>query len=96
MRVRALRKQGRSVKEIQVATGVSHGAISDDTRDIVLLERAWEAGGTFFDPLPPRPKGMHCWTYQRLRLMYARHHHASVMEFFGRFGMLPDEVLELA
>ena len=60
-----------------------------------LLESAWEAGD-ILRPLPPRPKGMHSRTYTRLQLMYARHHHASVMEFFGRFGMLPDEALELA
>jgi hypothetical protein len=32
----------------------------------------------------------------RLQLQYARFRHASVMEFVGKFGMWPDEALELA
>jgi hypothetical protein len=51
--------------------------------------------GTFFDPLPPRPKGMHSRTFRRLQLQYARSRHASVMEFAGKFGMLPDEAMDL-
>ena len=51
--------------------------------------------GTFFDPLPPKPKGMHSRTYARLQARYARHCAASLMDFFQRFGMMPEEALTL-
>jgi len=38
---------------------------------------------------------MHSRTYRRLQLQYARHYHASLRDFVGRFGIMPDEALEL-
>ena len=51
--------------------------------------------GCFFDPVPPRPKGMHRQTYHRLALGLVKARYQGVSQFAARMGMSLDDLSSL-